>query len=492
MIHSIPRANREPPHSVEAEEFLLSGLLLDGEKEIGRCIESGLPPAVFYSPANRVIYERVCEMHRRGLPVDVAVLSEELKATGQLEIVGGVPYLAQISGRVPTTAQSTYFIGKVRDLYLLRELARVASATVEQCREHEGEIRPLVDRVLADYAAVGKLCTVNPIVAELSACLFDPQVELEKPRVVYRLGGRAICTEGNLATIIAQAKAGKSAFVGAFISAAVTRSDTIDALGITGRNHAEGAVLHFDTEQSPHDHSALLRRALARADREAWPTWFRSYQFSGKPPDEARVLMDYAFEQSAREIGGIHSVLVDGVADLVLDVNDPKESFPFVTHLHAQALKYRTAIISVLHLNPGTQIGKTRGHLGSQLERKAETNLLLEKDGQTTVVWSEKQRGAPISKAEGPRFRWDDAAGMHTSCETVEATKDAAKRERLKDQAESAFLTAKQSRLAWGSLVGAIATAEGIGKSGATKRFDAMKALGVVVRDATGMWSLAS
>ena len=71
-------AGRAPPHSPEAEEHLLGCCLLDGEDSIARCLELRLPAEAFYSPANQVIYEKVCAIYQRSPPVDVAVLAEEL------------------------------------------------------------------------------------------------------------------------------------------------------------------------------------------------------------------------------------------------------------------------------------------------------------------------------------------------------------------------------------------------------------------------------
>jgi hypothetical protein len=89
-----------------------------------------------------------------------------------------------------------------------------------------------------------------------------------------------------------------------------------------------------------------------------------------------------------------------------------------VAELHALAIQYNCPIICVIHLNPGGE--KERGHLGSQLVRKSDSNLKLEKDGEVTVVWSEKQRRAPIFKDKGPRFAWSEELMMHAS---INATK---------------------------------------------------------------------
>ena len=128
-----PRAHRTSPHSVEAEEYLLGCCLLDGADSIARCLEAKLAPEAFYSAANRIIYEKLCELYQKSPPVAIEVLAEELKTSRQLEAVGGYAYLSQLSSRIPTTAQAQYFIERVRELHLLRELIKVATATVENC-----------------------------------------------------------------------------------------------------------------------------------------------------------------------------------------------------------------------------------------------------------------------------------------------------------------------------------------------------------------------
>lgn len=112
------------------------------------------------------------------------------------------------------------------------------------------------------------------------------------------------------------------------------------------------------------------------------------------------------------------AVIIDGVADLVLDVNSAEECNGIVAELHMLAIKHDCPIINVIHKNPGSE--KTRGHLGSQLERKAETNLSLDKEDGVTVVWSTRQRRAPIDKKTGPRFTWSDQLKMHVTVPAAE------------------------------------------------------------------------
>ena len=121
----------------EAEEYLLSCCLLDGSDTIARCLEARLPPAAFYSPANSLIYEKLCELYQVRPPVELAVLAEELKTAKQLEAVGGYAYLTQISARIPTTAQAGYFLEKDRELHLLREQIKAATGAVERAFNYQ-------------------------------------------------------------------------------------------------------------------------------------------------------------------------------------------------------------------------------------------------------------------------------------------------------------------------------------------------------------------
>jgi len=147
-------AGRSPPHSVEAEEYLLACCLLDGNDTIARCLEGKLVAPAFYSPANRLVYEKLCELYNKGTAIDLAVLSEELKTSKQLDEIGGYAFLTQISGRIPTTAQAGYFIEKIRELYLLRELIKVATGAVENCYSYQGGLEEFIDKVEQDIFKV--------------------------------------------------------------------------------------------------------------------------------------------------------------------------------------------------------------------------------------------------------------------------------------------------------------------------------------------------
>jgi replicative DNA helicase len=114
---------------------------------VARCIEAKLPEQAFYFPPNRIIYGTLCEMYAEAKPISAEILIEELGTAQMLAAIGGVPYIVQVSARIPTTAQAGYFIEKVRELYILRELIKVSTSAVEQCFSYTGELGELIASV---------------------------------------------------------------------------------------------------------------------------------------------------------------------------------------------------------------------------------------------------------------------------------------------------------------------------------------------------------
>ncbi len=139
--------DRSPPHSPEAEEHVIACCLLDGSDTIARCLEARLNAEAFYSPANRLLFETMVEIYQKSPPVSLEILAEELTTRRQLEAVGGFPYLMQVTSRIPTTAHAGYFIEKVREKHLLRELIKTATGAVEQCYSFSGGLEEFVDKV---------------------------------------------------------------------------------------------------------------------------------------------------------------------------------------------------------------------------------------------------------------------------------------------------------------------------------------------------------
>lgn len=232
-----------------------------------------------------------------------------------------------------------------------------------------------------------------------------------------------------------QAKHGKSALLGALIAAQVAdHSEQPDTFGIGGGNPEGKAVIVFDTEQSDYDAWQHIWRAHKRADAGKQPDWLRAFCMTGMTLDQKNQWFRKEIERASLLCNGVHLVILDGIADLLQDPNDAKESFALVEDLHSLAIKHNCAIAVVLHENPSSGFGgatkNLRGHLGSQLERKAETSLRVKKgaDG-VTVVWVPNGRHGDIPEAFGAAFKWCDIKSMHVSCDTPAVAKAEEKRQ---------------------------------------------------------------
>lgn len=144
---------RTLPHSIEAEEYLLSCCLLDGALVIGRCREFGITPECFFEPKHQILLRCIYDLSDAGRSTEIDTVAEELRTRRELDKIGG-SFLAQISSRVPTTAQVGYFVEKVREQALLRDIIRTATGVVEDCYNFTGGIDEFVDQTERKMFAV--------------------------------------------------------------------------------------------------------------------------------------------------------------------------------------------------------------------------------------------------------------------------------------------------------------------------------------------------
>lgn len=318
----------------------------------------------------------------------------------------------------------------------------------------------------------------DPKISMLLDREFDFSSPPKRTTPVIWLGDVGVAKPCDLVAISAQVKAGKSSVVGAIISCLMSNKG--DFLGFRGENQPGNTILHFDTEQSPEDHYDLVTRAMTRGNLSSPPKFLRSFCLTDLSVDRRKDALRNALK---RLPGPFSAVLIDGVADLCNDVNDAEEANTLVDTLYRWAIDIQAPIICVLHENPGTTTGKTRGHLGSQLERKAATNLRLDKGSDGKIeIFTEKARRGHIAKGSGPCFEWSEIESMHVSCPTRMSVKmtarDRAKAQSLYEIACDVFNG--NSMLQWADLVNGIMNREAKSRETAKRRVDEMRRLNVI------------
>ncbi|GMU67805.1 MAG: replicative DNA helicase [Steroidobacteraceae bacterium] len=134
-----------PPHSVEAEQSVLGGLLLDSSAWDN--VGDVLIAEDFYRPDHRLIFESIGLLAGEGKPCDVITVSEQLERSGRLEDAGGLAYIGQLASDTPTAANVRAYASIVRERSLLRRLAKAGADIAASVYQQEGEsARDLVDR----------------------------------------------------------------------------------------------------------------------------------------------------------------------------------------------------------------------------------------------------------------------------------------------------------------------------------------------------------
>lgn len=132
-----------PPQSIEAEESVLGGVLLDNNA-LDRAIEF-VAAEDFYREAHRKIMRAMVELNQRAEPVDLVTLSDALKVRGELQDVGGSAYLAELADKVPTAANVAYYARIVRHKAVLRSLIQTATEIATHGYESTGDVDQFLD-----------------------------------------------------------------------------------------------------------------------------------------------------------------------------------------------------------------------------------------------------------------------------------------------------------------------------------------------------------
>lgn len=341
--------------------------------------------------------------------------------------------------------------------------------------------------------AAGEPSKEDNLRAQLIERAFNYALAPLPPYPILRLGDRTISTPGNLSSIQGPVKSGKTGVLEAMLAAVLNGNrQGPDTLGFSAENINGKAVIHFDTEQSRYDHDSLIRRSMRRARIEMPPPWFYSYNLTDLTVTQRREALEVVLGDACAIHGGIFLVIIDGIADLCASPNDEEGAYELVGRLHTLAIQHDCAIVCVLHENPGSEGGKMRGHLGSQLERKAETPLRLAKDASSgvTTIWSDRARHCHLPRNQGICFAWSDEAKMHVSVGTVPVIKANAKSAKFRDEAEKAFGDAEF--LTYTELVARLmeAVGDGIAETTAEKRVSAYVADGILIKTQTGKYAL--
>ena len=207
--------------------------------------------------------------------------------------------------------------------------------------------------------------------AVLKSCEIDYDHPPRLAASVITAGDVPLGTEENILCITGGEGAGKSNYTAALVAGAIREEETdADLLGVRVEPNRKGhAVLLYDTEQSEQQLYKNVGRLLKRAGRERMPPFLHAYCLTGMSRNERLTAIVQSMDKYHYQHGGIHLVVIDGVADLIRCANDEAESVALIDEIYRLAGIYRTCVAAVVHFVPNGL--KLRGHLGSELQRKS-------------------------------------------------------------------------------------------------------------------------
>ena len=148
-------AIKVPPHSLEAEQSVIGGLLLDNER--WDTVAEKVVAKDFYSRPHRLIFEAVKDILEESSPLDLITLSEHLELREQLEDVGGFAYLADLAKNTPSAANINAYADIVAQRALVRSLIGVANEIADSGYDPQGRTsEELVDLAESKVFAIAE------------------------------------------------------------------------------------------------------------------------------------------------------------------------------------------------------------------------------------------------------------------------------------------------------------------------------------------------
>jgi replicative DNA helicase len=139
-----PGVDRIPPNNLSAEMAVLGSILVD--REMMATVSELLAPHDFYAFVHEAIFSTLIALYDRGEPLDKITVAEELRRSGALEKIGGVPYLTLLMDTVPTAASAEYYAKIVREKSALRGLIHAGTRITQLGFESEEDVEGALDQ----------------------------------------------------------------------------------------------------------------------------------------------------------------------------------------------------------------------------------------------------------------------------------------------------------------------------------------------------------
>lgn len=143
-----------PPQAIDLEEAVLGAIML--EKDALASVIDIIKPEAFYKESHQIIFSAISRLFTKTEPIDILTVTNELKLTGELEAAGGPFYIAQLTNRVASAANTEFHTRIVLQKFIQRELIRISSDIIRDAYEDTTDVFNLLDRAENELFSVGE------------------------------------------------------------------------------------------------------------------------------------------------------------------------------------------------------------------------------------------------------------------------------------------------------------------------------------------------
>ncbi len=132
-----------PPQNTEAEASILGSVLIDSDAIVK--IADIIRPEDFYDERHARIYEAILQLYERHSPIDVLTLSDQLRSTGMLDMVGGASYLTELTNFVPTATHADRYAEIIAQKSMRRRLIKASQSIAELGFDETQSLQELIE-----------------------------------------------------------------------------------------------------------------------------------------------------------------------------------------------------------------------------------------------------------------------------------------------------------------------------------------------------------
>lgn len=143
-----------PPQAVDLEEAVIGAMMLE-QNAVNTVIDI-LKPSSFYKEAHARIYAVIIALFQKGEPIDILTVTQGLRKSGELELIGGPLYISQLTNRVASTANIETHARIVAQKFIQRELIRISNEVIKDAYEESTDVFDLLDKAESNLFQVAE------------------------------------------------------------------------------------------------------------------------------------------------------------------------------------------------------------------------------------------------------------------------------------------------------------------------------------------------